>query len=427
MAPLSLRLLPFFLILLASRVVPAGAQQQSDPLDAVYVPVNISVFPGLSIADAVTSATGSPTINKFSYNIFAGRSYALEGVEFGSLWNAETGYVRGAQFAGLANTVGGDVHGVQFAGLANIAAGPLNGGQFGGLASLAGEDARGIQAGGIVSIAGGDMRGVQAGGIAAMAEGALDGAQFAGIVSMAGESADAQFSGVVSMAGGDVSAIQASGVASLAGASVTGLQIAGVVNMASDRVTGAQIAGLINMAPRVSGLQLGVVNVSQRHSGVPIGLLSYVRETGLRYDLWADESGMITTAVRSGNDVVSNYLGAGVIAGTSDFRFASVAGLGIESDLSRTLFGTVDAITHTLHDDSFTSWANLSKFRLMMGFRLAPGVAFMAGPTMNVYVSTDDDGSDLAPWSVYETQSSDAFVRMWPGFNAGFRFAPRGM
>ena len=36
-----------------------------------------------------------------------------------------------------------------------------------------------------------------------------------------------------------------------------------------------------------------------------------------------------------------------------------------------------------------------------------------------------EDGSEVAPWTVYETSSSDFFVRMWPGFNAGVRIAMR--
>ena len=48
-------------------------------------------------------------------------------------------------------------------------------------------------------------------------------------------------------------------------------------------------------------------------------------------------------------------------------------------------------------------------------------LVLFAGPTLNVYTSTDSDGSDLAPWSVYEASPGGTFVRIWPGFAAGIR------
>ena len=106
------------LFLLMSATHPATAQDHSDGTEPVVLPINISLVPGISIGDAVAKETDRPIVNKVSFNVLAGQAYALEGVEFGSVWNAYTGYVRGAQFGGHfpgrvrrgGELAGGEVH-----------------------------------------------------------------------------------------------------------------------------------------------------------------------------------------------------------------------------------------------------------------------------------------------------------------------------
>ena len=43
------------------------------------------------------------------------------------------------------------------------------------------------------------------------------------------------------------------------------------------------------------------------------------------------------------------------------------------------------------------------------------------GVTWNVFTSTEEDGEDFAPWSVYDSKSGGTWVRMWPGVMIGFR------
>lgn len=417
----------FALLLLVATSAFAQTSSTNDDAEPVVVPFNVSLIPGISVADAVSQATGAPVINRFSLNILAGRAHALEGVELGSVWNAYTGYVQGAQYAGVANTVDGALRGAQFAGIGNLVGSTVSGAQFGGILNIAGGDVQGYQSAGIVNIADGKLTGAQTSGITSLAGGDVSGAQFSGIASVAAGSVDAQLSGIANVADGDVSAVQVAGIASVASGRMRGLQLSGIASIAGDRSSGAQISGILNAAPRSSGLQLGVVNISRENSGVPIGLVSYVYETGLRYDVWADEAGILSAALRSGNRHISNYLGAGTVVSTNDFTFAWMAGIGVEDDLSRHVFGAVEAVTHSLHDEDFTAWASLSKLRLIAGWKVARTVAIMAGPSLNVFVSPDSDGADLAPWSIYDGRSGDVDVRIWPGFNVGLRFAPRGL
>ena len=397
-----------FLILLMSTTAPASAQDHSDDTEPIVLPINISLVPGISIGDAVAKETDRPIVNKVSFNVLAGQAYALEGVEFGSVWNAYTGYVRGAQFGGMINTVDGPMRGAQFSGVGNFVGGSVTGFQSAGVVNTS-ADVSGIQWSGVLSLARGRVSGLQASGIAGLADGDVD----------------AQFSGLLSLTHANVRGVQASGFVNLAGADVGGVQIGGLANIARGEVSGVQIGGLVNTAPYVSGLQVGVVNVARAHDGVPIGLVSYVDDVGIAVDVWADETGGVFTAVRSGTRSVSNYLGGGALFGAGEWQWAIVAGLGYDFGISGRASGSVDVITQSMHTEEFTDWAGITRLRFVARYWAHPNVAVFAGPTFNTYYSNHTDGSEVAPWTVYETSSSDFFVRMWPGFNAGVRIAMR--
>ncbi|MFW5973243.1 MAG: hypothetical protein ACOCTG_04560 [Bacteroidota bacterium] len=408
--------LQFFSCLLALLVLlpgyvtgPLHAQDDRSP-DIVYLPVNVSLAPGLSIGDAVARATGAEIVNHVSLTIFGGRAHALEGVEFGYIWNSYEAYVRGAQFSGIANSVGGHVRGAQFAGIVNIAGGGVEGGQFSGISN----------------VVDGDVHGVQSAGIANIVEGDMTGAQMSGIANLVSGRAEAQFSGIASVAGGEVGIIQASGTVSVAGGDVTGLQLSGIANAAGQSVRGVQVAGIANVARHATGVQLALVNVAEKSTGAPIGLFSYIGSVGLKYDVWADETGIVSTAVRSGNEYVSNFIGIGAVAGAGPFRWAALAGLGVEGQLSRQVFGSIDVLGYGLRADSWDSWGQLTRLRALVGVHVSRHAAIFFGPSFNVYASTEVNGDEIAPWSVYDTRSDDTFVSLWPGFNIGLRIAPRG-
>lgn len=385
-------LVALFLSVLAR---PAQAQPEANDEEYVRVPVNLSVVPGLSVGESI--ADGRKIINHVAINLLAGRAARLHGIEFGGIWNAYTENVRGVQLGGTVNTVGDTVRGAQLASVLNLAGGSVHGGQFSGVANVADGRAR---------------------------------TQFGGVVSVAGRRTNAQFSGVASVTGGSVEGVQSGGVASIAGGRVNGVQIGGVVNVAEAPVRGAQIAGVVNIAPRVErGVQIGVVNVAREHGGVPIGLVSYVNETGLRYDVWGDEAGMVTAGVRSGNRRVANYLGVGVRSGGDTFHWGLATGLGVDFQMTERLHGTLDLLNYGLliDDWDWEAWHNLSKVRLLGRFNLSPHVAIFGGPTFNIFVSDDVDGSDLVPWSVYDTETDGTHVRLGPGVTLGLRVATRAM
>ena len=365
-----------FILFVATPVATSFAQNENGDSTYVTLPVNVSLVPGLSVGDAVARATGAKIVNNVAWSLLAGRAARLEGVEWAGLASVYREDIRGAQFSGLANLVGGAARGAQFSGLLNIVGGSGQVAQFAGVMNLVGEDALGIQSAGAINI-------------------------------VAEEFGGAQFAGAVNIVGGDLSGAQFAGGANVVGGVNRGVQI-----------------GIANVATGVTGVQIGVVNMAERHHGVPIGLVSYVKEEGLRYDGWADESGMISASVRSGNRLFSNHAGFALRAFGEDTYMGLLGGVGVEVPLyeEAARFG-IDFLSYGLwNDDLENNWMTVAKMRAIVGVAVARHLEFFAGGTFNVLVADQADSDvEFAPWSVYEHTSDDVFVQMWPGFVGGIR------
>jgi hypothetical protein len=87
-----------------------------------------------------------------SLNILWGGARDVNGFQYATLLNADSGDLHGFEFAGLANAVKGRAGGVQFAPIANVAEGGFGGAQVLSLVNVSGGDARGAQVG-LVNVA----------------------------------------------------------------------------------------------------------------------------------------------------------------------------------------------------------------------------------------------------------------------------------
>lgn len=321
--------------------------------------------------------------------------------------NADSGYVRVPFNLTLVPGIGigdmmADAAGMRVINVVsfNILAGQadrLEGVEFGGIWNGIREDVFGVQYAGVANTVGGNVQGVQFAGVANIAQGTLSGAQFAG---------------VANVVHGDAAAIQS----------------AGVVNVVKGTMTGIQFSGVVNVARDARGVQFGVVNVAETNTGVPIGLVSYVRDYGLRYDLWVDEMGVTQVAVRSGNRKVANYFGvASRTTGSSEEgRFGIVAGLGYEQPLSPRSFLMVDGMSTSLLSDNLDEDTNLLvRLRLAAGLNLSDHFALFAGPTLNLYLTNEGDAEAFAPYKpLTGFGDEDVNGAMWVGFVAGLRLIP---
>ncbi|MCB0687787.1 MAG: hypothetical protein KDC53_14730, partial [Saprospiraceae bacterium] len=75
-------------------------------------------------------------INHLSFNLLAGYTGGVQGLELGGYGNVVKGDVLGIQLSGFGNYVGGNVEGIQLAGFANFNQGIVRGFQLGGMANV---------------------------------------------------------------------------------------------------------------------------------------------------------------------------------------------------------------------------------------------------------------------------------------------------
>ncbi|HCX20779.1 MAG: hypothetical protein CMB80_07010 [Flammeovirgaceae bacterium] len=150
--------------------------------------------------------------NKFSVNLIAGYSHALEGVELGGVLNMERSYVEGVQMSGAVNINGDYTDGVQMAGMSNVTIGWVKGLQMGGFSNHCGD---------------------------------LDGWQLAGAINTTTNGKGNQLAGSINWNTGTFQGVQASGLLNYT-KTLKGLQI-GVFNLADSIASGAMI-GVLNLS-----------------------------------------------------------------------------------------------------------------------------------------------------------------------------------
>lgn len=212
-----------------------------------------SVIPNVSTNGDIAGAV----VNTFSFNLLAGYSRGLEGVEVGGIANIESHNVEGLQVAGFTNLVGRNTKGVQVAGSINHTMGSLEGVQIAGFGNTVWDTLIGVQISGGANIVKGGLRGVQISGGCNVATQDVDGTQIAGGVNVTPK---------------DVKKTQIAGGVNY-GRNVSGAQLAGGVNVALDSVGGGQVGFGGNYARTVSGGQVsfGINVVPTNVSGGQVG------------------------------------------------------------------------------------------------------------------------------------------------------------
>lgn len=353
----------------------ATARRGGEVDDLAEVSVDLSIFPPLS------RNGDRPVVNHVQLGLVASRTTRLRGFGLAPvLWADED--VTGAYVASVGSSARGRVAGLQLGVLANVA-GSLRGVQFGDGLNLVRGDAVAWQT-----------------GFANWVDGATTGLQ----------------NGVVNYARGGITGAQL-GLTSVA-AAVHGTQI-GLVNVGGD-VHGAQI-GLVNVGGEVHGAQIGLVNVASAISGAPLGILSFVGDGEQKLLVLGDENGILSGGVLLGSRSFHSILSTGVQRrGDGDARFWP--GFGLGTHLARgTLMADVDVLFQRALVDQDHGLATL---RVLAGWQLGRRVAFVAGPTFNVFWAEDFRpglGGGLGP----TLERGDGDLRAWIGLSAGLRLGVR--
>jgi hypothetical protein len=391
------RLFAAAMVLSAGTVVAEGS-----PGRYIHRPVSISFVPGFS----TNGSQARDVCSNFSLNVIGGNLGRLHGVEFGGVFNIEEGEALGYQAAGAVNVLGGDFGGLQQAGAANIVGGDFAGVQQAGALNVVAGDMMILQQAGAVNIVGGDFAGVQQAGAANVVGG--DG----GVLQMAG---------AVNIAGQDFVGVQIAGAVSIAAEYIGGLQLS-TVNIAEE-FSGAQV-GVVNIAGTGRGLQLGVVNIAEEMD-VPIGLVSIVENGQFHVNAWASEFSLTNIGIKTGSRTIYNVFALGWQPDGDSNRLLAGLGIGGHIALDR-FFVDMDAVGHSVYRGTglFEEGDRdlLSSLRLTGGWQLTDMLAVTAGPTLSVWLSDGDDGSEIPFYDVpLYRYDGDVRIRIWPGFTAGLQ------
>lgn len=369
-------------VIIMALFMPSVISAQAEP---VHRPVSVSFVPGFG-------SNGPPythVTSNFSLNIIGGLIGNIEGCEIGSVLNIDKGHVTGFQAAGVGNFAGGDVAGLQIAGVIDVVGGGFSVVQIAGVTNVVRGEVAGGQLAGVANIVLTHVRGVQ-------------------------------LAGVMNFALGDVTGVQIAGTGNMVGRNST-VQI-GAVNIALGE-TYTQV-GVFNIAGHARGLQLGVVNVAEDHDGVPIGIVSIVKNGQFHVNAWTDESSLLNVGIKLGSKHVYNVYAVGLQPVGSPLR--SRLGLGIGGHIpADPFFLDIDAVGYNV-SEGLRFWSQeglnmLNKLRITAGWQISPKLAITAGPTINVWVSTEEDGSDIPLFdlALYEGRSGNTWIRIWPGFSVG--------
>lgn len=227
-----------------------------------------------------------------------------------------------------------------------------------------------------------------------------------------------QLAGAVSI-GGEVHGVQVSGAVSIGG-EVRGAQVSGALNVAGE-LHGFQL-GTVNVAGRGHGVQLGVVNVSSDPDGVPIGLINVVKGGPVRFDGWAESSGITAVGLRHGSRRFHTVYALGLTPFAEESGAFAGIGLGGHVDLGE-VAADLDAMSWFIPGaDKFFDSSTLFQLRLTVVLERRPVAGFI-GVAANVFRDEHgQDGERFSPSLDYTDTDGDTTVRVWPSVLAGVRF-----
>jgi len=355
------------------------------------------------------------TTNNISFNLLAGFSGGLQGVEF----------------AGFANALKGDMKGVQFAGFCNNTFGNAEGAEIAGFWNYNHKNIKGFQASGFANFTLGHVQGFQASGFANYADGASFG-QYGGFANLSTDNVSGvQASGFANVTVGDMKGLQGSGFANVTVGDQLGIQATGFSNIVTRRMKGVQASGFFNYTKKLSGVQLGVVNYADSvENGIPIGVFSYVKQGYLVLDVGGNESLFGAVSIKTGVRRFYNIFSVGASLRKDRLMWGWGYGIGTQLAIAKKLDLSIEAISYHLNDDSwYTNHLNLlNRANLTVAYHLNSNISVYAGPALNVWVTDVDSDGDpyteapVSDWSIYKRTWHYTEVNIYPGLSAGLRF-----
>lgn len=270
------------------------------------------------------------TVNRISFNLFAGYSAGLNGIEVAGFANALKGDMNGIQLAGFCNNTFGEANGVEIAGYWNYNQHNVKGLQLAGFANVALDTVDGVQIAGYTNVTVGDAKGVQASG----------------------------FSNVT-----------------------TGTQ------------TGVQASGFFNYAHRLKGVQVSVVNVADTvEKGIPIGFLSFVKHGYKVIQLGGNETLYGEVSFKTGVRQFYNILSIGATSIHGDLKWGFGYGLGTLIPMGRHFDIGIEAVSYQIMENEWYSphMNLLNRANLSFCWNLTRNIGIYVGASWNVLVAGNE-------------------------------------
>lgn len=238
-----------------------------------------------------------------------------------------------------------------------------------------------------------------------------------------------QFAGIANYSGGADHATQIAGIINVATHGTAAAQIGGIVNVAKD--AGVQIGGIVNVARKVKGVQIGLINFAEECDGVPIGFISIVKQGGKR-EFELSFSDIINTGVsfKLGTDKLYTIFTGGVNYVNNPIEYMAGIGLGTHINWKKGWGNQIELIGYSLSESGkFQSGFNmLSQLKFTVSKQFTPHFNVFGGPIFNMTISdyvnqeTNEIGSSLAPYTLWEQDCGRTNLKGWIGFVAGVRF-----
>ncbi|MFA8300651.1 MAG: carboxypeptidase-like regulatory domain-containing protein [Hyphomicrobiales bacterium] len=385
------------------------------------------------------------TKNRFSFNMIAGYSGSLDGVEVGLVTNAERYNVKGLQIAGFSNHVGGNLSGIQIAAFMNTALLKSTGLQIAGGANWSSKGFDGIQLAAALNVSHGAMTGLQISGFSNFSEGG-EGLQISSFWNENGIKQSfygSQISGFGNRVRYDIKGFQVSGGCNISN-KISGSQISGFLNISKD-IEGVQVSGGVNISKKIKGAQIGILNVADTirgfqigiinfaknlEKGVSVGIISFVRDGYKSLEFNYDILGLYNVSLKTGSSKFYNILTLGYIP--NKFNVWTLGyGFGTNHKIYKNFSASVEVIKKVVNYDGnlFKEEDHYFNFNGNLNYRIGKHIEPYIGASISTHIYEDSEKSILDLTNKNAIRLKEPHVKeknlktvTWIGYHFGVRY-----
>jgi len=380
-------------------------------------PFQFALIPGLNSHGSLSGQV----VNKFSFNAIGAYSAGVDGAEIGLFFNINKSNVQYFQFGGAFNLVGGNVKGMQIGGVFNEVVGDVRAVQIALGYNRIGKGFGGFQVGGIYNRINQNVKGVQVSlGLNSIGNN-LNGFQIGAVNLVAKRAKGVQIGIGGNMVNGKANGLQIAGIGNI-NRDANGLNVAAFANFTHNSFSGLQ-AGALNYAKILKGVQLGILNISDENDGYSIGLVNIAFKGYHKFVFSTNETTALNFAYKGGSTRFYTILMAGTTAKLLAKAYSGGLGFGKEIKLFNRYSLNPEISSQYVYQGSWAYLNLLNKFELPMSFSINKWLAVQAGPSVNVYYTTqftkvDDFG--LLQQKHKGFSLDNPHYKGWIGFNLGF-------